>query len=111
MSILYDAGCFIAFVLIAFSVLTLLFESMGSSGMLSVLDMRERVPLLVAAVDKDELFRFFAIVIPLPIVDVSRFENSNLVLVFPANFLLLSQQSPLLQIVNGCCRLSSFLFP
>ena len=86
---------------------------MGSSGMLSVLDIRERVPLLVAAVveDEDELFRFFAIAMPLPIVDVSRSDNSNLVLVFPAKFLLFSQQSPLLQIVNGCCRLSSFLFP
>lgn len=81
--------------------------------MVSDLDVRERVLLLVTAIDEDEdeLFRFFAIVVPLPIVDVSRFEKNNLLLVFPPRILLLSQQSPWLQIVNGWCRITRFLFP
>ena len=79
---------------------------MGSSGMLSALDVRARVLLLALAVeafgvDEEELFRFFAIVMPLPIVDVSRFEKNNLLPVYPPQLLFVTLQNPLLQISNG----------
>lgn len=79
---------------------------MGSSGMLSALDVLARVLLLAAVVevfgvDDDELFRFFAIAMPLPIVDVSRFEKNNLLGAIPPKLLFLSLQNPLLQKPNG----------